>query len=167
MATKTECGCALVALRALARLEQLEGTAVSLGMSLEVAERAEADCLTVLHCERCRQRRFALISATALSASVVDWLQRSWQLDSSVPERLPAHISLGDYQLEAADAEALSRELMALRLSYLSKVMGSLKAAITTLGAAQAEICLDVVHAKLQQLRDCTQAVKARLAAAE
>lgn len=157
-----QCGCALLALRALARLEQLEGNPVPLDVSLELAERAEADCLAVLRCGSCRQRRFALISVTILGAYVVDWLQRSWHLDDNDLDRPPAQLSLGDYSLDPADAETLSRELMALRLSHLAKVMDSLEDAIT---AAQVDACLSVVNTKVEQLRDCMQRVRALSAA--
>lgn len=157
----TDCSCGLVALRSLMRLEQLDGVAVPLDRSLELAERAEADCQALLQCETCRQQSFALFSVTALSACVVDWLRRSWRLDGCDDSvHHPLQISLGDYNLESADAEILGRELMALRLSNLVKVVASLETTVATLGTAQAGACLDVVQSNLQQLRDCVQRVR-------
>ncbi|EKG22640.1 hypothetical protein MPH_00014 [Macrophomina phaseolina MS6] len=156
-----ECGCAYVALRALVRLERLDGATVPLDASLELAERAEADCQMLLQCETCRQRSLALFSATALSTCVLDWLRRSWQLDScGEADHRPPQIALGDYNLDPADAETLSRELMALRLSHIANVMTSLRATISTLGAVPAQACLGVVQANLQQLRDYIHRVR-------
>ncbi|KAK7519260.1 uncharacterized protein IWZ02DRAFT_380251 [Phyllosticta citriasiana] len=160
------CGCTLSALRVLMHIEQLEGTAVALETLLELMESAEVNCLTVLDCETCRQQRFPLASVTVLSACVIDWVRRGWlgeendNTNDNNNDNDKARISLGGYDLDPADAETLSRELIALRLSPFSKLMAVLSGALSSLRSAQMDACLEIVQANVQQLRECAQRIK-------
>ncbi|KAK7530962.1 uncharacterized protein J3D65DRAFT_607175 [Phyllosticta citribraziliensis] len=171
------CGCTLSALRVLMHIEQLEGTAVALETLLELMESAEVNCLMVLDCETCRQQRFSLASVTVLSTCVIDWVRRGWlgeENDNTDNDENSAtntnnidkaRITLGSYDLDPADAETLSRELIALRLSPFSKLMALLNGALSSLRSGQTDAYLEIVQANVHQLRDCAQRIKTLSAA--
>ncbi|EMD92239.1 hypothetical protein COCC4DRAFT_37710 [Bipolaris maydis ATCC 48331] len=96
----------------------------------------------------------------------------------------PWRFSLGNYDLAADEADALSIELMILRLTDFSAVLGSLEAALITSGitpstssplpepsttnptatdlAAFAPACLDIVRANLRLVRTSIRRLKER-----
>ena len=207
---RVDCGCAFLALRTLARVEELTTSSqVPLETALQVTSAAERPSLAVLSCERCRQQRLPLTAVTILCAHLVDWLCRLWNLDdedaaetstdasstttatttantSNTTENQYANqswkFSLGSYDLAADEADALSNELMTLRLTGFSAVLGSLEAALVTSGpspsissspgggtngttsdtATFAIVCLDLVRANLRLVRACIRRLKAR-----
>ncbi|EOA81218.1 hypothetical protein ACJQWK_11143 [Exserohilum turcicum] len=120
-------------------------------------------------------------SSTASTASTA-----SNHPDSQHPLQ-PWKFSLGSYHLAADEADALSNELMTLRLTGFSAVLGSLEAALVTSGltpslssssppercpsgsgitasdlAAFAPACLDIVRANLRLVRTCIRRLKDR-----
>lgn len=210
---RVDCGCAFLALRTLARVEEYTTSSqVPLETAFQVTSEAERPCLAVLSCERCRQQRLPLTAVTILCAHLVDWLCRLWHLhEEAVAEastdssngsttttstpppntsntvesphaNQPWKFSLGNYDLAADEADALSNELMTLRLTGFSAVLGSLEAALVTSGsssstasspdkgangtpngkAAFAPACLDLVRANLSLVRACIGRLKAR-----
>jgi hypothetical protein len=207
---RVDCGCAFLALRALARVEEYTTSSqVPLETAFQVTSEAERPCLAVLSCERCRQQRLPLTAVTILCAHLVDWLCRLWHLhdeDTAEPSTdtstttttstspsntntaesphsaQPWKFSLGNYDLAADEADALSNELMTLRLTGFSAVLGSLEAALVTSGPSQsnasspdkgangttsdtvafAPACLEVVRANLRLVRACIGRLKAR-----
>ncbi|KAF1943912.1 hypothetical protein EJ02DRAFT_452948, partial [Clathrospora elynae] len=209
---RVDCGCTFLALRTLARVEELTTSSqVPLETALQVTSAAERPSLAVLSCERCRQQRLPLTAVTILCAHLVDWLCRLWNLDDedaaetstdsssttttpttttintnnttgSQHATQPWKFSLGSYDLAADEADALSNELMTLRLTGFSAVLGSLEAALVTSGpshsissspgggtngttsdtAAFAPACLDLVRANLRVVRACIRRLKAR-----
>jgi hypothetical protein len=203
---RADCGCAFLALRTLARVEEVTTSSqVPLETAFQVTSSAEQPCLTVLSCERCRQQRLPLTTVTILCAHLVDWLCRLWNLkDEDVAETStdasstntttttantnenrhatqPWKFSLGSYDLAADEADALSNELMTLRLTGFSAVLGSLEAALVTSGpsacippslegtngttnvkAAFAPACLELVRTNLRLVRACIRRLKAR-----
>ncbi|EUC32460.1 hypothetical protein COCCADRAFT_98722 [Bipolaris zeicola 26-R-13] len=94
----------------------------------------------------------------------------------------PWKFSLGNYDLAADEADALSNELIILRLTDFSAILGSLEAALVTSGltpsmslspperstsnptatdlAAIAPICLDIVRADLHLVRTSIRCLK-------
>lgn len=94
----------------------------------------------------------------------------------------PWKFSLGSYDPTADETDALSNELMTLRLTGFSAVLGSLEAALVTSGplpspfsspgtgtngtasdtAAFAPACLDIVRANLRLVRACIRRLKER-----
>ncbi|KAG9186926.1 hypothetical protein G6011_10034 [Alternaria panax] len=203
---RVDCGCAFLALRALARVEEVTTSSqVPLETAIQVTSSAEQPCLTVLSCERCRQQRLPLTTVTVLCAHLVDWLCRLWNLkdedaadtstDASNTNTTTTttntsesrhtnqswKFSLGHYDLADDEADALSNELMTLRLTGFSAVLGSLEAALVTSGpspcipsspdgnnattsdtAAFPPACLDLVRANLRLVRACIRRLKAR-----
>ncbi|RMZ67961.1 hypothetical protein GMOD_00004051 [Pyrenophora seminiperda CCB06] len=203
----TDCGCAFLALRTLARVEELTTSSrVPLETALQVTAAAERPSLAVLSCERCRQQRLPLTAVTMLCAHLVDWLCRLWNLsdeDATEPStdtsstnatttpnsqhvtphtNQPWKFSLGSYHLAADEADALGNELMILRLTGFSAVLGSLEAALVTSGhsssisaspsggtdsttgdtAPFAPACLDLVRANLRLVRACIRRLRSR-----
>ena len=79
---RVDCGCAFLALRTLARVEELTSSQVPLETAFQVTSAAERPSLAVLNCERCRQQRLPLTAVTILCAHLVDWLCRLWNLDN-------------------------------------------------------------------------------------
>lgn len=197
---RADCGCAILALKTLARVEEATtSSAVPLETALQVTSAAERPSLAVLSCERCRQERLPLTAVTILCAHLVDWLCRLWNLDNKDAQEAsadasttasttttsanqPWKFSLGSYDLAADEADALSNELMTLRLTGFSAVLGSLEAALVTSGrspdisslpvgstkgaidstAAFAPACLDLVRANLRIVRACIRRLKMR-----
>jgi hypothetical protein len=217
---RVDCGCAFLALRTLARVEEFTTSLqVPLETAFQVTSEAERPCLGVLSCERCRQQRLPLTAVTILCAHLVDWLCRLWNLhDDDAAETSvdtnntttnttttaattatttttntnditesqnatqPWKFSLGSYDLATDEADALSNELMTLRLTGFSAVLGSLEAALVTSEpstpilsspgkgtngttsdtAAFAPACLDLVRANLRLVRACIRRLKAR-----
>jgi hypothetical protein len=204
---RVDCGCAFLALRTLARIEELTTSSkeVPLEIALEVTCSAERPSLAVLSCEHCRQQRLPLTTVTILCAHLVNWLCRLWNLaddddaqaspDTSsmngtatttttttntsnitenqhTPQRWK--FSLGSYDLAADEADALSNELMTLRLTGFSAVLGSLEAALvssapnggtngtTSDTAPFAPACLLLVRENLIIVRKCIRRLKAR-----
>jgi hypothetical protein len=192
----------------LARVEEVTTSSqVPLETAFQVTSSAEQHCLTVLSCERCRQQRLPLTAVTILCAHLVDWLCRLWNLkDEDAAEtstdasstntsttttttdtsesrhaNQPWKFSLGSYDLAADEADALSNELMTLRLTGFSAVVGSLGAALVTSGpspcipsslggtnstisdrTAFAPACRELVRANLRLVRACIRRLKAR-----
>ncbi|KNG49184.1 hypothetical protein DDE82_007906 [Stemphylium lycopersici] len=215
---RVDCGCAFLALRTLARVEELTTSSqVPLETALQVTSAAERPSLAVLSCERCRQQRLPLTAITILCAHLVDWLCRLWNLDCedvtetstdtngtttpptatttttnatsanesqhmTPPAAQSWKFSLGSYDLAADEADALSNELMTLRLTGFSAVLGSLEAALVTSGpsppvssspnggssgttseaAPFSPACLEIVRTNLRLVRACIRRLKAR-----
>jgi hypothetical protein len=211
---RVDCGCAILALRTLARVEELTTSSqVPLETALQVTSAAERPSLSILSCERCRQQRLPLTAVTILCAHLVDWLCRLWHLDdkdapetsmagsaiSTTPPTAttinpsnttenqhasqhatqPWKFSFGSYDLAADEADALSNELMTLRLTGFSAVLGSLEAALVTYGPVSpsssggtngtnsntvsfAPVCLELVRANLRLVRGCIRRLKTR-----
>ncbi|CAN9154213.1 unnamed protein product [Alternaria alternata] len=203
---RADCGCAFLALRTLVRVEEVTTSSqVPLETAIQVTSSVEQPCLTVLSCERCRQQRLPLTAVTILCAHLVDWLCRLWNLKDEDPAdtstdasnanttttttstsesrhaTLPWKFSLGNYDLAEDEADALSNELMTLRLTGFSAVLGSLEAALITSGptpcvpsspggnndttsdtSAFAPACLELVRANLRLVRACIRRLKAR-----
>jgi hypothetical protein len=207
---RVDCGCAFLALRTLARVEEyITSSQVPLETAFQVTSEAERPCLAVLSCERCRQQRLPLTAVTILCAHLVDWLCRLWHLHDEDTAELstdtststttstppsntnttesphsaqPWKFSLGNYDLAADEADALSNELMTLRLTGFSAVLGSLEAALVTSGPSSSNAsspdkgsngttsdivafvpaCLEVVRANLRLVRACIGRLKAR-----
>ncbi|KAH6613137.1 hypothetical protein C7974DRAFT_380856 [Boeremia exigua] len=219
----TDCGCALLALRTLARVEEITTSSqVPLETALHITSTVEQPSLSVLSCERCRQQRVPLTAVTVLCAHLVDWLCLIWDLDnedtatnstelSSTTTSLdtltpatanttnaaetqhttryttkhanrPWKFSFGSYDVAADEAYAVSIELMTLRLTGLSGVLGSLEAALVTSGSSSfssspssrgtnetaddkadfAPAYLDLVRTNLRRVRACIRRLKAQ-----
>ncbi|EKG13551.1 hypothetical protein MPH_09315 [Macrophomina phaseolina MS6] len=194
----------------LVRVEELTATfEVPLETALQATEEAESHSLAVLSCDTCRQQRLPLTAVTILCARLVEWLRQSWSLDDEPESEPDAHraagashaasknmadyktehqhpprqlrkFSLGNYNLDPDEAAALSHELMTLRLTRFSAVLGSLEAALVPPGpsalssspggsttcprepAPIAPACLDLVRSNLRLLRTCIRRLKAR-----
>ena len=146
----SNCNCTMAVIRVLMRIEQLEGVQVGLSTSLEVMEDAEVRCFAVLSCPICRQRRFSLASVTVISATVTEWVRRTW-LGGSIDN----DVLLGDIHLDRADAEMLSRELMTLQLSHFVRVMTRLETTLSAASSVHTVGYQDIVRSKLQELHDC------------
>ena len=151
----TNCGCTLSAIQVLMQVEQLEGKIVGLETSLEMIGEAEMRCLAVLNCATCRQRRFSMASITVVCATVTKWVRGVW-----LQQDMNNDVSLGNINLDRADAEMISRELKSLQLSHFIKVMTQLNSALCNARSVQMAECVDIVRAEVQQLQDCKQQVK-------
>jgi hypothetical protein len=214
-----DCNCAFLALRTLARIEELTTSShVPLETALQITSAAERPSLAVLNCERCRRQGLALTAVTILCTHLVEWLSRLWNLDNKDATEVstdtrstttttttsttstittnntcntakvqnathhatqhgtsPWRFSIGSYELAADEADALSNELMTLRLIDFSAVLGSLEAALVTSGpslsipsspSADADgialSCLDLVRANLRLVRAHIRHLKVR-----
>ncbi|USP82811.1 hypothetical protein yc1106_10085 [Curvularia clavata] len=198
-----DCTCAFLVLRTLARIEEIT-TSVPFETALQVTSTAERPSLAVLSCERCRQQRLPLTAVTILCAHVVNWLCRLWNLAdddeaetstnasststttnsdtknaTEPPKTAPNatqrwEFSIGSYDLAADEADALSNELMTLRLTGFSAVLGSLEAALVSCSpngrangivnetAHFAPACLQLVRTNLRLVRTCIRHLKER-----
>jgi hypothetical protein len=151
------CSCTLSAVRVLMRIEQLvEETKVGLETYLQVMEDAENRCYTVLNCAACCQRRLSLASVTVVSATITEWVQGAQQLAGG---SLSPSVSLGDKQLEGADADILTRELLRLQLDHFVKVLARLESTLSATRLAHTAAYQDVVRAKMEDLQECRRRV--------
>lgn len=129
---KENCDCTLETLRLLIQIESLQEQTTSLDRTLELSERCEAQCLTIVGCPRCHAHRFALVSAMLLNTSMADKLA-TLNTNRSMEDAPVMAINIGAYDLDSADTSTLLHELVSLRLGNLSCVQSSLSAGIADL----------------------------------
>ncbi|KAF1934437.1 uncharacterized protein M421DRAFT_121091 [Didymella exigua CBS 183.55] len=153
MATNT-CGCTLSVLHTLMRVEQFGTGTLDLPKSLELLEDAELRCRVLLNCATCRTRRFSLSSVTVVCITIVDWVRKEWFPDDLINGCTDHIVSLGPYELDPADTEILSRELMSLQLSHFSDVVDLLQSALSNMKSIPTERCFSLVFAQLRQLQE-------------
>ncbi|KAF1362620.1 hypothetical protein EJ07DRAFT_105158 [Lizonia empirigonia] len=99
----TNCVCTLSAIQVLMRVEQLENKVVGLETWMEVIGEAEMRCLAVLNCAACRQRRFSMASIAVVCSMVSEWVRGHGHRPDVT------NVSLGNINLDRADAEMISR----------------------------------------------------------
>jgi len=158
MATTT-CGCTLSVLHTLMRVEQFGTGPTDLPKSLELLEDAEVRCRALLDCNTCRTRRSSLSSVTVVCITIAEWVCKQWLPGDLIKGSTDHIFSLGPYDLDPADAEILSRELMSLQLSHFSDVMNMLQRALSTMKSVPTDRCFGLVSGQLRQLQELARRI--------